>query len=535
MRRVDVREVPGGESAGKMLLPNGTYLGWYDGPVLVSNYYPHEVPSDGATVAATKVQAFLAACGSVKIPGVLLPGTYNVDTPLAGASDLTLYGYGATFTFTDAGASTRCLDFQGVSRVRILGLEVDGNKAAFGVTTEQKHAIRLIGCDDVLLEDVFLHDAKGDGLYVGPLVTNTDSPSTSVTLRRVVCDGNHRNGATVISVDGLTAEDCRFVNASGTAPQAGLDIEPNFDTEVCRDIVLDRCSFVGNAGNGLFVSLKPDGTGEQGNIRLWAPVIRGNGLAGVELYRSRDVTLRDATIMENTLDGVWIGYGDHKNITIAGGKIALNGRHGINVRPHDVLAISGAASNVRILDADVLDNGASAPNTSSGIELQNDGAGTIDGVLIDGVRSGNAATSNQARGLNAGPKATNLTLINSDLSNNATSNASLNDTASTRVVSNVRGLSTTANVTTDTTLNSFARFASVNAGAALTITLPSSPETGDYTIFDAVGNAAARNITVVANTGQTIRNAASVVLATNFGMVRLYHRANSWYVVAKTP
>ncbi|MBK6839737.1 MAG: hypothetical protein IPG90_16910, partial [Bacteroidetes bacterium] len=52
----------------------------------------------------------------------------------------------------------------------------------------------------------------------------------------------------------LRVETCWFTNTVGTAPQAGVDIEPNRPFERLVDIVFDKCRFTGNAGGGILIA-----------------------------------------------------------------------------------------------------------------------------------------------------------------------------------------------------------------------------------------------------------------------------------------
>jgi hypothetical protein len=71
-----------------------------------------------------------------------------------------------------------------------------------------------------------------------------------VTIRRVDCNANHRQGISVISAEDLLIEDCRLRNTDGTAPQAGIDFEPNHPEECLVNCVVRRCTAEFNAGTG---------------------------------------------------------------------------------------------------------------------------------------------------------------------------------------------------------------------------------------------------------------------------------------------
>lgn len=59
----------------------------------------------------------------------------------------------------------------------------------------------------------------------------------------------------MISVDGLTIENCVLKNTVGTWPQAGIDFEPNFSAERLKNIIVRNTTIANNRSLGLIVSL----------------------------------------------------------------------------------------------------------------------------------------------------------------------------------------------------------------------------------------------------------------------------------------
>ena len=73
--------------------------------------------------------------------------------------------------------------------------------------------------DTVSVRGVHIAETGGDGVYLALV--------RSVELRDVTTDGAYRNGLSIISARQLLVIGCRFLNTSGTPPEAGIDIEPN--------------------------------------------------------------------------------------------------------------------------------------------------------------------------------------------------------------------------------------------------------------------------------------------------------------------
>lgn len=116
--------------------------------------------------------------------------------------------------------------------------------------SEWRHGLSLLSCENVLVENLQIAETGGDGIYLG--VSSSDAgPCKNVTIRKVDCKGNNRQGISVISVDGLTLEDCVLRETYGTAPEAGIDFEPNRSVEQITNVVMRRVAALNNAGDGI--------------------------------------------------------------------------------------------------------------------------------------------------------------------------------------------------------------------------------------------------------------------------------------------
>ena len=112
---------------------------------------------------------------------------------------------------------------------------------------EWRHALTLRkGCRNILVENLRMLQSGGDGIGVS---------GTDITIRNCVCDGNHRQGMSVFSAENLLVENCVFSNTSGTAPQAGVDLEPDHGYQKLKNIVFRNCVSYGNAGAGFLTCL----------------------------------------------------------------------------------------------------------------------------------------------------------------------------------------------------------------------------------------------------------------------------------------
>ena len=94
------------------------------------------------------------------------------------------------------------------------------------------------------MRDLTIEDSGGDGVYVA-------GNAQDVTLENLVCRDHHRQGISVISATRLRVRNCRFEETAGTAPQCGVDIEPNRPTDRLEDILFEDCVFDRNTSGGM--------------------------------------------------------------------------------------------------------------------------------------------------------------------------------------------------------------------------------------------------------------------------------------------
>jgi len=151
----------------------------------------------------------------------------------------------------------------------------------------------------------------------------------------VTCNDNHRQGMSVISVDGLLVENCTFANTWGTAPGAGIDLEPDGDDQSLVDIAIRNCTFENNEGHEILVYLK--------NLREKAPDVS---------IRFENCLIRK-TLADGKPDGVAQGIGrndlDHGWAGISVAAACDNGPDGVVEFVNCVVENTGKES-LRIYD-----------------------------------------------------------------------------------------------------------------------------------------------------------------------------------------
>jgi hypothetical protein len=172
-----------------------------------------------------------------------------------------------------------------------------------GRTGEWGHGIQLRGAQRVTLRDIHVSNFWGDGVSVAainPTRANPDTPpSIDVLLERVVSLGNRRQGLTIGRSRRVRVIDCEFAGTGGTAPEAGIDIEPDAGDDA-SDIEISGCRVHDNRGPG---------------IQLWK--------------RARHVRIHDCALQENRYGVLIVGAED---ISIVGNRIVGSALNGVVVR-----------------------------------------------------------------------------------------------------------------------------------------------------------------------------------------------------------
>ena len=140
--------------------------------------------------------------------------------------------------------------------------------------SEWRHALQFQGTVNVIVENMRFLNSGGDGICLGQ---RFGKPTKNMVVRNCVCDGNHRQGLSACSFDGLLIENCVLSNTKGTAPQAGIDIEPNNEVDLCRNFVMRNVKSFNNAGSGIEIMFhNGDRTSEPLDIRIESCAVYSN-------------------------------------------------------------------------------------------------------------------------------------------------------------------------------------------------------------------------------------------------------------------
>ena len=212
---------------------------------------------DGEHNDTAAIQAAIDAAGGKTTTVFIPPGEYKIDA----VQSLTLKS-GTTLQMTpdtilrvipNSAPRYALITVNGVENVRILGgILIGDRKQHFGITGEWGMGIRITGAKNILVQDTTCNEFWGDGFYIGE--TTPGKPSENVRLVGIKADRNRRQGLSLISGKNIEIINAGFTNTNGTAPAAGIDIEPNNPRNVLENIIIRDLTTAGNQGAGIIIN-----------------------------------------------------------------------------------------------------------------------------------------------------------------------------------------------------------------------------------------------------------------------------------------
>lgn len=204
--------------------------------------------------------------------------------------------------------------------VPVLRMHGDDYRSDSYRRSEWRHGLAILGCSNVVVADLRIESTGGDGIYLG---SGSGRPNRQVVIRGVDCYANHRQGISVISADSLLIENCTLRNTAGTAPQAGIDFEPNDPRDILTKCTVRNCIATGNAGTGYQICLQElNAQSEPVGITLEGCVSRNNRQHAVHLVGSQAgappgrLVIRRLTAEQDAMCGLSVQFNPHDAIRI---------------------------------------------------------------------------------------------------------------------------------------------------------------------------------------------------------------------------
>ena len=141
-----------------------------------------------------------------------------------------------------------------VENVVLYNANVEGDRYQhLGTKWEWGMGISIRGAKNIKLYNSTVKACWGDGIFLG--ITEKSSNNVNVIITNTLLDDNRRNGMSIIAAENLTVKNLLVANTHGTSPMAGVDIEPDDNTNVIQNLNFDGVTSFNNATHGFLFAL----------------------------------------------------------------------------------------------------------------------------------------------------------------------------------------------------------------------------------------------------------------------------------------
>ena len=172
---------------------------------------------------------------------------------------------------------------------RIIG-ERDTHKYMTTSTDEWNMGVQIKGGSHVTVRDLHVSKCTGDGVCVG-------GGSSDVVIANIISTGNRRQGLSITNCNTIKVYDSEFSYTSGTAPECGIDIEPD-PGYTCSNIWIENCRVNNNRKYGINIWKNAS------NITLTRNTLEYNTSLGMGTVGCSGLTVTNNVIRYNGTTGV---------------------------------------------------------------------------------------------------------------------------------------------------------------------------------------------------------------------------------------
>lgn len=140
-----------------------------------------------------------------------------------------------------------------VKNINISGGNLIGDKYShLDSKGEWGMGVEIKDSQNINISNMNIDKMWGDAIYIG---TNGKNSNYNISLFNIKMNDNRRQGLSIISVEGLIANNIKISNTKGRSPMNGVDIEPNNNSNILKSIRFENLKSVNNVAAGFQVSL----------------------------------------------------------------------------------------------------------------------------------------------------------------------------------------------------------------------------------------------------------------------------------------
>lgn len=233
---------------------------------------------DGTTNDTAAIQAALTA-SSGKVLFIPKPTSKYIAGELNLPSNIRIEIEPGTVIESNATllTGTKKLFNIGGSNVHIVGYGATLQMVKAGFSSEHNHGVNISNTSSgqIVIEGLSSNDSGGDGFYV-------NAPLADVTLRNCRANNNRRQGLSIIQCKSFADYSGTYTGTTGTAPAAGVDIEPNNPTDILGPIRMYNTVVSGNDGPGIEIFLSAwNAVTNYADIKISGAYTKNNGLVSI--------------------------------------------------------------------------------------------------------------------------------------------------------------------------------------------------------------------------------------------------------------
>ncbi|WP_415328652.1 hypothetical protein [Chryseobacterium sp. MMS23-Vi53] len=143
-----------------------------------------------------------------------------------------------------------------VSNVNVFFANIKGDR--FSHTDqggEWGMGISIRGTENILLYAPKVTECWGDGIYIGVAPATWSMKNNNITILKAFIDQSRRNGMSIITAQNSKFKNILTSNAYGTNPMAGIDVEPDQNTNIIKNLDFDNIVAYNNKNTGFIFSL----------------------------------------------------------------------------------------------------------------------------------------------------------------------------------------------------------------------------------------------------------------------------------------
>lgn len=215
-------------------------------------YLPKNYIKDGTVDYTKEIQSGINKGGVVVLPNIpLLINKSGLNIP----SNTKLIFREKSKLIMKPNSETHytIIDIKNVKNVEVYFANILGDRQKHLVKKgEWGMGLRIQGSKNVNIYAPNIEECWGDGIYIGPL-GNVNSENVSISNFKI--RKSRRNGISVISVNKLSIMDGVISETGGTAPQSGIDFEPNKHTNILKEIYIKNLITHNSGGDGIMFAL----------------------------------------------------------------------------------------------------------------------------------------------------------------------------------------------------------------------------------------------------------------------------------------